>query len=996
MKQPKDPNNPGLFEGTEIAGYTVQKIAELPEIKSVYYELTHTRTGAGHIHISNNDTENTFCVALKTVPRDSTGVAHILEHTVLCGSIHYPVRDPFFSMMKRSLSTFMNALTASDWTMYPFCTQNRKDYYNLMAVYLDSVFFPKLDRLSFKQEGHRLEFEPDPSDPNQLRLAYKGVVYNEMKGALSSPDQVMARSILNALYPDTTYGYNSGGNPAEIPKLTHEQLIAFHRRHYHPSNAYFYTYGNMPLDAHLKYIDETILTHFNAIDPDTDVPTQPRWQAPKTAEYTYPIDPAEDDGKKCQICLAWLTADIRDAFEILVLTILEQILLGNPGSPLRKALLDSEIGSTLSDGTGFDGENKDTMFACGLKDVAADAGDQIERLIFDTLQEIVDTGIDDRLVESAIHQIEFYRKEVTNSPFPYGLKLLLRFCGDWLHGGDPAVLLQFDSLLERLKAEMENKGFLESKIKAYFLDNPHRVRLLLRPDPEQAEKENRRTAEELAALEKELTPEDIETIQQDTQSLIELQEAKEDLSCLPTLAREDISPDVNTVDPPREHENPPVYQYAQPTLGIVYLSAVMDIETMPSDMLPMLPFFCYSLTRLGTKYYDYSELAQLIDLYTGGMGLTVNAGTRFGDSGENNCLPMVSFNSKCLSRNQEKMFELVTEVLKNVEFTDTGLLKRLLLEYRAEMESAIVANGHRFAISLAARNFTLTNTLNEAWHGIHQLESIKDLSEDLSEDKLHAIADHLHQIRDNLFRAGKMKVALIGEPPDLDQAMPHMQALVRELGKKPADTFRAPPIQMPGEIPREGWSTSSSVSFVASAFETVRMDHPDAPALAVISKTLRSMFIHREIREKGGAYGGFAAYQPESGLFYFGSYRDPHIVNTLKVYDAAARFITSGDYSDENIQEAILQACADIDRPDAPGGAASKDFYRRLINLSDDTRRAFKKKLVQLDRDTVLQTAQKYFGENKGPIAVAVISNEAALKEANQQLKEKPLALRRI
>ena len=996
MNQPVDSNNPGLSEGTEIAGYIVKKIAELPEIKSIYYELTHTRTGARHIHISNNDTENTFCVALKTVPWDSTGVAHILEHTVLCGSINYPVRDPFFSMMKRSLSTFMNALTASDWTMYPFCTQNRKDYYNLMAVYLDSVFFPKLDRLSFKQEGHRLEFEPDTQDPNQLRLNYKGVVYNEMKGALSSPDQVMARSILNALYPDTTYGYNSGGNPADIPKLTHEQLIAFHRRHYHPSNAYFYTYGNLPLDAHLKYIDETILTHFNAINPDTDVPTQRCWETPKAAEYTYPIDPAEDDGKKCQICLAWLTADIREAFEILVLTILEQILLGNPGSPLRKALLDSELGSTLSDGTGFDGENKDTMFACGLKDVAADAGDQIERLIFETLQEIVDTGIDDRLVESAIHQIEFQRKEVTNSPFPYGLKLLLRFCGDWLHGGDPAVILQFDSLLNQLKSEMENKGFLESKIKTYFIDNPHRVRLLLRPDPEQAERKNRRTAEELAEIEKQLTPEDIETIQQDTQTLIELQEAKEDLSCLPTLAREDISPDVNTVEPPKELANPPVCRYAQPTLGILYLSAVMDIEALPPDMLPMLPFFCYSLTRLGTRFYEYADISQLIDLYTGGMGLTVNAGTRFGDGGENNCLPVVTFHSKCLSRNQEKMFELVSEVLKNVQFTDTGLLKRLLLEYRAEMESAIVANGHRFAISLAARNFTLTNTLNETWHGIHQLETIKDLTADLSEKNLHAIADHLHQIRDNLFASGKMKVALIGETPDLDQAMPHVASLVQELGKQPADGFHPPDIQMPAALPREGWSTSSSVSFVASAFETVRMDHPDAPALAVISKTLRSMFIHREIREKGGAYGGFAAYQPESGLFYFGSYRDPHILNTLKVYEAAARFITSGDYSDENIKEAILQVCADIDRPDAPGGAAAKDFYRKLINLSDDTRRKFKEKLVQLDRDTVLEAAIKYFGENKGSTAVAVISNEAALKEANRQLKEKALELYRI
>jgi len=996
MDKPKDANNPGLYEGTGVSGYVVKKIADLPEIKSIYYALVHKRTGASHIHISNNDTENAFSVAFKTVPRDSTGVAHILEHTVLCGSVNYPVRDPFFSMMKRSLSTFMNALTASDWTMYPFCTQNRKDFYNLMAVYLDSAFFPRLDRLSFKQEGHRLAFEPDPHEPGQPRLTYKGVVYNEMKGALSSPDQLMARFLLNALYPDTTYGYNSGGNPEDIPKLSHEELLAFHRRHYHPSNAFFYTYGNLPLEGHLQYIDEAILSRFHAINPDTDVPSQPRWNEPRDATYAYPLEPSEDDGRKCQFCLAWLTADIREAFEILVLTLLEQILLGNPGSPLRKALLDSGIGSTLSDGTGFDGENKDTMFACGLKDVAEDAGDTIERLIFDTLQEIVDTGIDDRLVESAIHQIEFHRREVTNSPFPYGLKLLLRFAGDWFHGGDPALTLKFDSLMDRLKAEMKNKGFLEDKIRAYFIENPHRVRLLLRPDPEQTERENRRLHEELKKIEENLKPADIETIQNDARALAELQEANEDLSCLPTLEKEDISPSVSIVNPSGEFETPPVTLYEQPTLGILYLSSVMGIEDLPEDRLMMLPFFCYALTRMGTQFHDYSEISQLIDLYTGGMGLSVNAGNRFNDPSDDNCLPMVTFSAKCLSRNKEKMFELVAELLSSVEFSDTSLLKRLLLEYRAEMESAVVSNGHRFAISLAARNFTRSNTLNEKWHGIHQLEHIKELTAELSDDRLDAIARQLYQIRDHLFGAGKMKASLIGESADLEASMAHIGSLSRQLGKECADRFNAPAIRAEKEIPREGWSTSSSVSFVASVFETVRMDHEDAPALAVISKMMRSMFLHREIREKGGAYGGFAAYQPENGLFYFGSYRDPHIINTLNVYGAASEFITSGDYSEENIKEAILQACADIDRPDAPGTAAARAFYRKLIDLADETRQKFKEKLVALDRETVLRTAHTYFGRNRRPSAVAVISNEDALRDANRQLEDNPLALNHI
>ncbi|MFO7838767.1 MAG: insulinase family protein [Desulfosalsimonadaceae bacterium] len=993
----KDANNPELSEDASLCGYQVQRIIELPEIQSIFYELVHSRTRARHIHISNQDKENSFSVALKTVPWDSTGVAHILEHTVLCGSVHYPVRDPFFSMMKRSLSTFMNALTASDWTMYPFCTQNRKDFYNLLGVYLDSVFFPRLDRLSFKQEGHRLEFEPDPQQPDKQRLTYKGVVYNEMKGALSSPDQVMARSILHALYPDTTYSCNSGGNPMEIPDLTHEQLLAFHRRHYHPSNAYFYTYGNFPLKDHLAFIDETILRHFSAIDPETEVPSQPRWDTPGTADYTYPIEAAEDDGRKCQICLAWLTADIRESFEILVLTILEQVLLGNPGSPLRKALLDSEIGSTLSDGTGFDPENKDSMFACGLKDVAADAGEAIERLIFDTLHRIVEEGIDERLVESAIHQIEFHRKEVTNSPFPYGLKLLLRFSGDWFHDGDPALALQFDSLLEKLQQKRKEPGFLEAKIRQYLIDNPHRVRLRLSPDPEQAERENRMIAEKLRAVEKELTQEDLESIQKDTQRLIELQESEEDLSCLPTLEREDIPPLVVSVPAREERREPPAVFYEQPTVGILYFSAVMDLESLPEDLLPLLPFFCYCFTRMGTRQHDPSDISQLIDLYTGGMSLSINAGSRFAEPQEPSCLSVMTFNSKCLSRNTGNMFGLAADLLTSVAFSDTELLKRLLMEYRAEMESAVVANGHRYAISLAARGFTLSAALNEKWHGIHQLETIKKITAELSGGRLNAIAEQMHQIRDILFTGGKIKTALIGEKADLDEAAGHVDTLCQKLGKTWAGSFHPPAyLRLPEEMPREGWSTSSAVSFVARVFPAVRMDHPDAPVLAVISKALRSMFLHREIREKGGAYGGFAAYQPETGLFYFGSYRDPQIINTLKVYEAAAEFITSGDYSDENVKEAILQVCADIDRPDPPGPAAAKDFYRRLINLSDETRRRFKERLVQLDKQTVLETAQTYFGPKKSAAAVAVISNKTELEKANQQLRENPLELHRI
>ena len=983
--QHADPRNPGLETGGRIGGYVIEKIVALPEIAAVYYELTHGATGARHIHISRPDSENAFAVALKTVPRDSTGVAHILEHTVLCGSVKYPVKDPFFSMIKRSLNTFMNALTASDWTMYPFATQNKKDYYNLMSVYLDSVFHPRLDRLSFMQEGHRLEVEPDAESPDGFRLVYKGVVYNEMKGAMSSPDQVMGRSILNALYPDTTYSYNSGGKPEDIPKLTHGDLLAFHSQHYHPSNAFFYTYGDFPLQEHLLFIETTILSDYDKINPDTEVPSQPRWNSPKTATYYYAADPGEKLEKKSQACLAWLGPDIRDAFEVLVMTVIEQVLIGNSGSPLRKALIDSGLGSTLSDGSGYDSENKDTMFACGLKDVAEDSAEKIQAIIINTLKELVENGIDRRLIETALHQIEFYRKEVSNAPFPYGLKLLLRFCGDWIHHGDAATTLQFESLLQRFYRELDEGPLLENRIRRYLIENPHQALITLKPDTDLAQRQHEQELAELENRRGHLSETEIRKIREDSEALVGRQDEQEDLSCLPTLALEDISPDINTVSETRVIDEFSISCYEQPTSGIFYYTAVMGLKSLPVDLLPLVPFFCHAITRVGTREFDYVEMARRIDQYTGGLGLSVSAGNSF--HGEKNpCMPMVTISGKSLSRNTAEMLDIINKVLCSYDFSDLQRLKTLLLEVRSDMESSVVHNGHRLALSLAARNFSSATALNESWHGIYQLQYIKKTADDISDDKLRALADNLHRIANFLFTRNNIKTALTGESPDIENATGIVRSICSQLDADPMAGL-APPLYPPEpELPFEGWVTSTAVSFVARVIETKRLDHEDAPVLAVLSKLLKSMYLHREIREKGGAYGGFSIYQVENGLFYFGSYRDPHIENTISVYDRVYEFIETGHYGEDDIKEAILQVCADVDHPDPPQNAARKHFYHKLIGLTDDMRRKFKQKLIKVDIRQVKSVGQRYFGEKDIPAGVSVISNEEMLGAANEKL----------
>jgi len=1018
MSKSGETRNPDFKPGDNIGGYSIKKLVELKEQDSVFYELEHIATGAKHIHISCDDTENTFSVAFKTVPFDSTGVAHILEHTVLCGSGKFPVRDPFFSMLKRSLSTFMNAFTASDWTMYPFATQNRKDFYNLMDVYLDAAFFPNIDELSFKQEGHRIEIEDSPdvggnktkgnktkgdkTKGDKTGLVYKGVVYNEMKGAMSSPDQVMARSLLNALYPDTTYRFNSGGEPSDIPDLTHAGLVAFHKRYYHPSNAFFYTYGNLPLEDHLAFIEKRVLSRFDRINPDTEVPPQKRWTAPKEVTYSYPLGQNEDPEKKCQICLAWLISDVRNTFENLVNKIIGHILLGNSASPLRKALIDSGLGSTLCDGTGFDTDNRDTMFTAGLKDVARSDGPEIESIILKVIRDLAGNGIDKKMVESALHQIEFHRKEVTNTPYPYGIKLMLRISSAWFHGGEPEDILQFDSQIERIRREAARGQFFEDRLKKYFLDNNHRVLFTLVPDHGKSAREAARVASELEKIMDGMTSGNLESIKKDAEDLNKLQETGEDLSILPTLELEDIPVSVNIVKESGSYPRIPATCYNKATPGIFYFTAALGINGIDQRLRPLIPFFCHAFSSVGTLRHNYTEMAQLIDEYTGGIGASAHARTSFDAAG--NCISYISVGGKSLDRNQGKLFEIVEDILTGLIFSDHVRLKNLLLEYRAALESMVVQSGHRLAISLASRNLAPACALGETWNGIHHLQAIKNITGDLTGKKLASIAEDLNEIGKSLFSRNNYELALIGEDRTILKAVPFADALRKEFEVDyrvepdilSYDRFILSDMDQDDINIREGWSTSTAVSFVAQSFKTVRMGHEDAPALSLISKLLRSLFLHREIREKGGAYGGLALYNYEDGIFSFGSYRDPHIVTTLKVYENAFDFIKKGTYTEEDIKEAILQKCSEMDTPDPPGPASRRAFHRKLVGLTNSARMHFKEQLLSLTRAGVMKTAEKYFNKENNKQSVAVISGEEQLEEANARLTGEPLSIKMI
>lgn len=977
-----------LKVGETILGYRLVKEEKLELIKACFMEFIHEKTGAKHIHIKSEDKENVFGVAFKTVPEDSTGVAHILEHTALCGSEKYPVRDPFFSMIKRSLNTFMNAFTASDWTMYPFASQNKKDFYNLMGVYLDAAFFPNLDKLSFMQEGHRL------SADEKGELSYQGVVFNEMKGAMSSQSQVMGRSLLEAIYPDTTYGFNSGGEPSNIPELTHEDLVEFHKTHYHPSNSYFFTYGDLDIEEHFGFIEKNVLSRFEAIDPNTDVPNQPRWNEPREVVYTYAADGEDDLKKKSQVAVAWLTSDIQDSFDTLVLDLLEQILMGNSAAPLYKALIDSGLGSSLTDVSGYDSENRDTLFAAGLKNVDPEDADKVEKVIFDTLKDLAENGIEKELIETAVHQFEFHRREISNTPMPYGLKLFLGIAGTWFHGGNPVDVILFDEDLEKIRENGLNLDFFEGYIKKYFLDNPHRVKMILNPDPNGNRVKAEKEKEELLEKRKKLSDSDIKDIQELENKLTLLQENKEDLSCLPTLEISDVSKEIKREEPTAIRESR-VFLYDRPTSEICYLTSVFGAGQLDNDLISYLPIFSFLISKTGTKNSDYVEFTRKIDSVTGGFGFSPQVRTTVLDSGR--VIPSLIFSAKCLERYQAEMFSISSEMVSDYSFDDMERVISLLMQFRTGLESGIVQNGHKLAISLASRNMTPVAGLSEAWFGVNQLMLIKELTDKLGDEsqKLSAYEElkaKLNKIAQLIFNKENYKICMVGGNSNLVNGEKYLPEFIDSLSGIPSPGFELEKgFSFNNESIREAWLTQSSVSFVGGSFKAPEYGSKEAPQFSVLSRLLKSNFLHREIREKGGAYGGFSLYNAEDGIFSCASYRDPNIKRTIDTFSEGSAFLKKGGFTDEEVKEAILQTASDLEKPDTPAVAAKKDFFRRLVNFPEDLREKYKEGVLSTDAEKLTKTAEKYFNEDSYDKNIAVITGEVPFEKEKELLKESPL-----
>jgi Zn-dependent M16 (insulinase) family peptidase len=957
-----------------IGGYTVKRREPLERL-GVYLELEHQRTGARHIHIECPDDNNGFAVFFPTAPEDSTGVAHILEHVVLAGSERYPVRDPFFSMTRRSLATFLNAMTSADSTMYLFSTRNAKDFTNLLDIYLDATFFPRLTEDAFKQEGIRFEFE-DPADPKS-GLRYKGVVFNEMKGALATPGAAMGKAIGKTLFPGLPYEHISGGDPQDIPNLTWEQLRRFHAVHYHPSNAYFYTYGNQSLSTTLEMIERNVLERFQRLTFDEPLANVTRFKKPISAVEPFPASPSEDNSRKSQALVAWVTIPTANSFQLLAMKVLSEVLLANAGSPLRKALIDSGLGTAIADGSGLNDDYRESVFGAGLKGIDANDSEKVQGVVLETLERLVAQGIDQSQVDAAIHGLEFEKRERSNAGFPYALRVLFASMPAFQYGGDPYSALNFDADLEHLQKVRAEGRFFENLMRSELLDNPHRALLTVVPDTTLEERQRKAELDRLAAIEASLTEAEKARIVEEALRLKADQEAKQDLSVLPTLELTDIPmkfEDVSSNDVSLRHAT--VEFYPQPTNGITYLDVRADFSKLSAEEKDLLPLFSRILTHSGAAGQDYAQIASRIAATTGGVGAAAQVQSL---AAVDDYIESFVISGRALDRNAKPFIELVTDLIARLEI-DPKRLKEVIAEMATRLESSLAGLGFQFAILRAHSKLSSEGALNDSLQGIGMLHTMRRLAR-LTEPELKDLAARLDQIRTKLFQPTSIRIIVTCEEAMIDPLKELLTAFIAILPANGTPHGGAKP--QPLEQTPEARSAPVPVAFNVRIFKTVRYTHQDAPALLVLANYLRDTFLHRELREKGGAYGGYANAGIASGTFYFGSFRDPNIVRTYDVFDQAVKWVTEGEIDTESLKEAILGACGDVDPLESPDIKGRREATQRMTGFTREARERFKQRLLHVTADDLRRVTQTYLAAGR-PVQMTVAGADliaAARKE---------------
>ena len=913
----------------------------------------HRQTGAEHFHFDSDHDENVFLVALRTMPGDSTGVAHILEHTALCGSERYPVRDPFFLMIRRSLNTFMDAFTGSDYTAYPFASQNRKDFFNLMDIYLDAVFFSRLDPLDFAQEGHRLEFSKP--DDTSSELVYKGIVFNEMKGDTSSPISQLYSKVQHHLFPTTTYHYNSGGDPKDIPSLHYDGLKAFYESHYHPSNAVFMTFGNIPVGEMHSFFEDRALARFDKRTERISVEPEERYTSPVRSVEPYPE--TEREGRT-HIVMAWLLKENTDLMMLLKCHLLSDVLLDTSASPLRKALEESELGSAVSPLTGLEESNHEMSFMCGLEGSEKDKEAAVEKLILQTLTKVADEGVPVSQLESVLHQLELSQREIGGDGSPYGLQVMFSCLPAAIHRGDPVSLLDLDSTLGTLRKEIKDPQFIPRMIQDLLLDNPHRVTMVMEPDPEMAVREAAEERSRLAEIKDRMDEARLASIVDQTNELALRQTMEEDLSVLPKVGLEDIGSARKDPVGIRLDNAVPITSYQVGTNGVTYQQIITQLPSLTSEQVQLLPLYTALITELGSASRGYIETQLLQQAVTGGINAFSTIRADRDDPEKYTAYSAVS--SKTLASKVGEMVTLLRDTALLPNFDEAARIRDLIKQFRVRRDAGITGNGHMLAMSAAAAGLRPVAALNHDLSGIGGLLRIRELDDGLDDEgAIDSLKAGLYKLHDSLISAGKQSL-LITDPAN------HQEAVDAVRKNWSNGTQRHSQFSIGArDFPRDSaYVTNTQVNFCAKVFPTVPDSHEDSPVLSVLAGVLRNGYLHPVIREQGGAYGGGAMHDNANGVFRFYSYRDPNLMDTFVAFEKSLDWLKSKPLAPELVEEAILGIIGGLDAPGSPAGEARQSFYHQLFGRSENARHRFRDGVLNTDVEAVMRVAETYFGND--------------------------------
>ncbi|KAG0045725.1 Mitochondrial presequence protease [Gryganskiella cystojenkinii] len=932
--------------GKSVHGYTVLETRHVKELELDAIRLKHDKTGAEHLHIARDDSNNVFGVGFATPPDNSAGVPHILEHTTLCGSRSYPVRDPFFKMLNRSMATFMNAYTASDYTFYPFSTTNPVDYKNLRNVYMDAAFFPHLRELDFKQEGWRLEHE-NPNDKSSP-IVFKGIVYNEMKGQMADAGYLFYSKMQQQMFPGTTYAHNSGGDPANITDLTHEELVNFHKTHYHPSNARFYTYGNFALEESLAFIDSK-LQEFSPITPPLAEKVVKPFDSPRRVALTCPVDPMASPEKQTKMSVSFLTNKATDTFDGFGLRILSDLLTDGHASPMYKALIESNLGSEYSSNTGYDGSTMVSSMSFGVQGMKQDDIAKVEETVMQVLKKVQEEGVDPKRIEAIVHQMELGQKHKTSF---FGLSLMQGLSSGWFNGCNPVDLLELNKNIDRLKSEIAAGPFFQNLISKYLLNNNHKLVFTMSPSPDYGAEVNANETTRLMAKTSLLTKEDEVVIYEQGQALLKNQEATEDVTCLPTLKVEDISKKTKTFS--LEHSaisSVPVQWRPTKTNGITYFRGISAIPGLTAEQKQYLPLFTDSLTSLGTHKRPMSEIDDEIRLYTGGVRVSPFLSTNH--SAIDRTEEGISFSSYCLDRNQDRMYDLLGSLVRETNFDNVDKLRTLVQGNASALSNSVAESGHAFARTNANSTLTPAGNASELYGGMTQVQFMNALAqkEDLSE-----VSQRLKEIADLAIKRSTLRLALTCGDDQMSNNEKVVGDFVSRLDSSPVNQISQS--EFVPSFRDSFFPLPYGINFTSKSLRGVPYTHEDSAKLQILASLMSNLYLHREIREKNGAYGGGAGYSSTGGLFSFYSYRDPRPENTLSTYaDSVQWVLNKADFTEQELAEAKLSL---FQKMDAPVSAAEEGMIVFTEGITDEMRQTRRELLLKVTSADVKDAATRY------------------------------------